>query len=76
MDKTGRNGLRVGDIFSENFKEKYQALVEKHIGILAHYEGFEYDLNSLELPWLESLETLKSLQAVDSEHFLNKALLE
>ena len=76
MDKTGRNGLRVGDIFSENFKEKYQALVEKHIGILSHYEGFEYDLNSLEVPWLESLETLKSLQAVDSEHFLNKALLE
>ena len=76
MDKTGRNGLRVGDIFSENFKEKYQALVEKHIGILSHYEGFEYDLNSLEAPWLESLETLKSLEAVDSEHFLNKALLE
>lgn len=76
MDKTGRNGLRIGDIFSENFKEKYQALVEKHIGILSHYEGFEYDLNSLEAPWLESLETLKSLQAVDSEHFLNKALLE
>jgi adenylosuccinate synthase len=76
MDKTGRNGLRVGDIFSENFKEKYQVLVEKHIGILAHYEGFEYDLNSLEAPWLESLETLKTLEAVDSEHFLNKALLE
>ena len=76
MDKTGRNGLRVGDIFSENFKEKYQALVEKHIGILSHYEGFEYDLNSLEAPWLESLETLKTLEAVDSEHFLNKALLE
>ena len=76
MDKTGRNGLRVGDIFSENFKEKYQVLVDKHIGILSHYEGFEYDLNSLEAPWLESLETLKSLEAVDSEHFLNKALLE
>ena len=76
MDKTGRNGLRVGDIFSENFKEKYQVLVDKHIGILSHYDGFEYDLNSLEAPWLESLETLKSLEAVDSEHFLNKALLE
>ena len=76
MDKTGRNGLRVGDIFSENFKEKYQMLVDKHIGILSHYDGFEYDLNSLEAPWLESLETLKSLEAVDSEHFLNKALQE
>ncbi|MFN6038195.1 MAG: adenylosuccinate synthetase, partial [Bacteroidota bacterium] len=40
MDKTGRNGLRVGDIFMANFKEKYDALVEKHINILKHFEGF------------------------------------
>ena len=35
MDKTGRNGLRVGDIFDENFKEMYNALVEKHKRILS-----------------------------------------
>ncbi len=74
MDKTGRNGLRVGDIFSKNFQEKYNLLVEKHIGILSHYEDFEYDLNAIEGPWFESIETLKSLKAVDSEHFLNQAL--
>jgi len=76
MDKTGRNGLRVGDIFSPNFKEKYDSLVEKHIGILRHYEDFEYDLTELEGPWMEGIETLRGLQAIDSEHYMNSALIE
>jgi adenylosuccinate synthase len=74
MDKTGRNGLRVGDIYMSNFKEKYDALVEKHVGILKHYEGFEYNLAELEGPWMEGIEVLKSLTAVDSEHYLNEAI--
>lgn len=74
MDKTGRNGLRVGDIFLPNFKEKYNALVAKHVGILKHHEGFEYDLKELEGPWMEGIETLRSIPAVDSEHYLNDAL--
>lgn len=76
MDKTGRNGLRVGDIYSPNFREKYNALVEKHVGMLAHYKDFEYDLTSLENSWLAAIEELKKLPAVDSEHFLQKALSE
>ena len=75
MDKTGRNGLRVGDIHSSNFKEKYDALVEKHEGILEHHQDFTYDLASLEKPWFEAIEVLKQLTAVDSEHYLNTALL-
>lgn len=75
MDKTGRNGLRVGDIFSPHFQEKYQALVEKHVGILEHHTDFTYDLPALEKPWFEAIEVLKTLQAVDSEHYLNSALL-
>lgn len=74
MDKTGRNGLRVGDIFMPNFKEKYDALVEKHIGILKHHEGFEYNLQELEGPWMEGIEILKGLTAIDSEHYLNDAM--
>ncbi|MCE2682207.1 MAG: adenylosuccinate synthase [Flavobacteriia bacterium] len=74
MDKTGRNGLRVGDIFTSNFKGKYDALVEKHLGILKHHEGFTYDLAELEGPWMEGIETLRGLVAVDSEHYLNEAL--
>jgi adenylosuccinate synthase len=74
MDKTGRNGLRVGDIFSVNFIEKYNALVEKHVGILKHYPDFSYSLDELEKPWMEGIETLKSLTAIDSEQFINDAL--
>lgn len=74
MDKTGRNGLRVGDIFSPNFKEKYNILVEKHEGMLKHYEGFEYNLSELEAAFFEGVELLRSLTCVDSEQFINDAL--
>ena len=74
MDKTGRNGLRVGDILSPKFKEKYDALVEKHEGILKHHEGFEYNLAELEGPFFEGIELLRSFTCIDSEQFLNKEL--
>lgn len=74
MDKTGRNGLRVGDIYLSNFREKYEALVEKHLNMLKHYEGFEYNLDELEGPWMDSLMILKEITAVDSEQYLNEAM--
>lgn len=74
MDKTGRNGLRVGDIFSPKFKEKYAALVEKHRLMLQRYPEFEYDLSESEGPWLEAIEELKQLKAVDSEQYINDAI--
>lgn len=74
MDKTGRNGLRVGDIALPTFKEKYQALVEKHLNMLKHYEGFEFNLAELEGPWMEGIEVLRGLTAVDSEQYMNEAM--
>lgn len=74
MDKTGRNGLRIGDIFSPNFKAKYDALVEKHKAMLRRFEGFEYDLTELEGPWLQAVEELKAIPAVDSEQYINDAM--
>lgn len=74
MDKTGRNGLRVGDIYAPNFKEKYRALVKKHKSMLARFPNFEYNLDELEGPWLKSIELLKEIPAIDSEHYINKAI--
>ncbi|MFT6283306.1 MAG: adenylosuccinate synthase, partial [Salibacteraceae bacterium] len=74
MDKTGRNGLRVGDIYSPNFEEKYKALVEKHKQMLKRYEDFTYDLSELEGPWMAAIELLKELEAVDSEQYINDAI--
>lgn len=76
MDKTGRNGIRVGDIFSPKFEEKYNSLKEKHIGILSHHEGFEYDLGELEPAFFEGIKLLKSLTTIDSEQYINNALKE
>ena len=75
MDKTGRNGLRVGDILSPNFKEKYIKLKEKHAKLLDFHE-FEYDISEMEEKWFKSIEFLKTLNIVDSEHFLNSLLKE
>ena len=74
MDKTGRNGLRVGDIFLHDFQQKYQTLKEKHLGLLALYPEVEFDLAGEEAKWFESLETLRSLNSTNCEYFLNDLL--
>ncbi|MFY9311494.1 MAG: adenylosuccinate synthase [Bacteroidia bacterium] len=73
MDKTGRNGLRVGDIDRPDFKDKYNALVEKHKQLLA-FHNYEFNLAELEPAWFEGIEVLKSLKHVESEHYIDDAL--
>lgn len=73
MDKTGRNGLRIGDIFETNFKDKYNTLVEKHKQILKFHE-FDYNLSELEPAFFEGIDLIKTLTVIDSEHYLNNAI--
>lgn len=74
MDKTGRNGLRVGDLESPHFKDRYNTLREKHIRMLKQYPEYEYDLSQYEGAWLDAVENLKNFKLIDSEHVLNNAL--
>jgi adenylosuccinate synthase len=74
MDKTGRNGLRVGDIFEKDFLSKYNALKEKHFGLLKQFPEVEFDLKGQEEKWFQSLEALKALTIVDGEYFINDKL--
>jgi len=73
MDKTGRNGLRVGDITQESFHDKYNFLKGKHDEILRQY-NFEYDITEDEKAWMEGIESIKSFSHIDSEHFINECL--
>lgn len=73
MDKTGRNGLRVGDINSVNFNEKYEKLKNKHIELLKFYD-FEYSLDELEKNWFKSLDTLNKFKHIESEHYIHQEL--
>lgn len=73
MDKTGRNGLRVGDILTPNFKEKYGFLKDKHKQLLKQYD-FEVEAVQNEEEWFEGIECLKEFNLVDGEYEINNAL--
>jgi adenylosuccinate synthase len=79
MDKTGRNGIRIGDI-NNNLKEKYENLVEKHYNLIKgrinpNQIGIS-DYTQERVKWDESIEFLKSFDLIDSEYFINKSLKE
>jgi len=75
MDKTGRNGLRVGDLELDNFKDLYRALADKHQAMIAFYDvALEYDLEELETEFFAAVEVLKTLTFIDSEEYLNQAM--
>ena len=77
MDKTGRNGLRVGDIELADFKDRYQALAEKHIDMIKFYNvDLQYNLAEMEDEFFAAIDELKKLTFIDSEFYLNKALKE
>lgn len=74
MDKTGRNGIRVGDIEMADWKDKYRALADKHEAMLSFYNvDIQYDLKELETEFFAAIETLKTLQFIDSEEYLHQA---
>ena len=77
MDKTGRNGIRVGDLELENWQEKYRALADKHEAMIDFYDvDIQYDLADLEAEFFAAVETLKTLTFIDSEEYLHQAQKE
>ena len=70
-DKTGRNGLRVGDILRENFKQIYDTHVKNHLLILKNYD-FKYDLKEYESDWFEGIEMLKKFPITNTEYLVNE----
>ena len=74
MDKTGRNGIRIGDLELEGWQDKYRALADKHESMLDFYDvEIQYDLADLEAEFFEAIEELKTLTFIDSEEYLHQA---
>ncbi|MFY7740959.1 MAG: adenylosuccinate synthase [Flavobacterium sp.] len=74
MDKTGRNGIRVGDIELEDFKERYRALADKHEAMIAFYNvDIQYNLPELEKEFFDAIKDLQKLTFIDSEEYLAQA---
>jgi adenylosuccinate synthase len=76
MDKTGRNGLRVGDLLAPDFAVKYAALKAKHLVLATLYPPIDFDLEAEEKRWMECVELFKSLQLVDCEYYINEAIAQ
>lgn len=75
MDKTGRNGLRVGDIELNDFQERYRNLADKHQAMIAFYDvDLQYNLQEMEEEFFTAIEQLKKLTFIDSEEYLNSAI--
>ena len=76
MDKTGRNGIRIGDLKSDNWTDKYNALKDKHLTILSNFRTkIDIDLDKLEADFMGSIEILKKFNFINSEDFLNSSLI-
>ena len=75
MDKTGRNGLRIGDIIMPDFIEKYNYLKDKHREILKLYD-YHDEPENYEEEWFSAIEVIRSYQMVDSEHLINRLIKE
>lgn len=73
MDKTGRNGLRVGDILLPDFEEKYRQLRQKHIQLLEQFHE-PVDWEAWEEPFMKAVEHLRKLQIVHAEYWLDAHL--
>ncbi|RZJ36263.1 MAG: adenylosuccinate synthase [Flavobacterium sp.] len=77
MDKTGRNGIRVGDIELDDFRERYRALADKHEAMIKFYDvAIQYNLEELEKEFFEAVKVLQQLQFIDSEEYLHRAQQE
>ncbi|WP_298480373.1 adenylosuccinate synthase [uncultured Maribacter sp.] len=77
MDKTGRNGMRIGDLELTDWKEKYRSLANKHEAMIGFYDvDIQYDLPELETAFFKAVEELKKLTFIDSEEYLYRAQKE
>ena len=76
MDKTGRNGIRIGDLKSDDWTDKYNTLKDKHLTILSNFNTeVDIDLNKLEEDFMSSIKILKNFNFINSEDFLNSSLI-
>src|SRR5210317_2339824 len=74
MDKTGRNGIRVGDLEFSNWKDRYRQLADKHLQMIENYHvALDFDLDSLEKEFFAAVEVLTSLPLIDSEQYFAEA---
>ena len=72
MDKTGRNGLRIGDIELSDFISRYESLKKKHLSILKDYD-FPFDLEQAEAKWMIAIDRIRKMKLTDTDLFIQNS---
>ena len=82
-DKVSRRGLRIGDIFAENFPQKYEALKARHFKEMEEL-GFDWNatpagpfkgsLAEEEKKFFEAVEFVRGFRTVNCEYYVNDIL--
>lgn len=73
-DKVARRGLRIGDIFADNFSQRYEDLKATHQQLATIYPEVDFDLETEEAKWFKSVEYLKQYHFVEGEYFINQQI--
>lgn len=80
-DRTARHGLRMGDVLSPDFKERFYAQKLQHQNYIESYHCDpqvykieDMSLDAYEKVWFEGLEYISDIPLIDSEIFLNESL--
>ena len=75
MDKTGRNGLRVGDLEMEGWNEKFENLINKHLNIITNFNvNIDFDIESLKKEFLNSVDYMNNIEFIDSEEYFHDSI--
>jgi len=74
MDKTGRNGLRIGDMDAAHFDADYQILKEKHLQFLKQFPDVPFDLEVEEQKWFDSIEKIRKLKSINTAYWIDEQL--
>ena len=75
MDKTGRNGIRVGDLLDKNFTSHYIKLRLKHQKLLDSM-NFNEDISAWEEEFLEAMDFMRQFKIVNGEYFINDKIAQ
>ena len=77
MDKTGRNGLRVGDLELDGWDNKFENLTKKHLKLIDNFNvDIDFDIDKLIKDFKKSLNFLRKISFIDSEHYLNQSIIK
>ncbi len=77
MDKTGRNGLRVGDLEMEGWNEKFDNLISKHLNLINNFNvEIDFDIEELKKEFLSSIDYMNELKFIDSENYFHDSIVK